>query len=63
MSTTNVAILCPGQGAQAVGMGKTWCDASPAAKQTFDEADQVLGDALGAPLEPAGSLGVAAAGS
>jgi [acyl-carrier-protein] S-malonyltransferase len=50
MSTTNVAILCPGQGAQTVGMGKAWCDASPAAKQTFDEADQVLGDSLGAPL-------------
>ncbi|MHC4651246.1 MAG: ACP S-malonyltransferase [Planctomycetota bacterium] len=42
--------MCPGQGAQTVGMGKAWCDASPAAKQTFDEAHQVLGDSLGAPL-------------
>jgi [acyl-carrier-protein] S-malonyltransferase len=31
-------------------MGKAWCDASPVAKQTFDEADDVLGDTLGAPL-------------
>jgi [acyl-carrier-protein] S-malonyltransferase len=48
--SAEVAILCPGQGAQAVGMGRAWCDASPAAKHAFDEADQVLGDALGAPL-------------
>jgi len=43
-------ILCPGQGAQAVGMGKAWYDACPAAKRTFDEADAILGDVLGAPL-------------
>ena len=45
-----VAILCPGQGAQAVGMGKAWYDASDAARATFDEADEVLGDELGGPL-------------
>jgi len=39
-------ILCPGQGAQSVGMGKAWLDASPAAKAIFDEADQILGMAL-----------------
>ncbi|MHC4128857.1 MAG: ACP S-malonyltransferase [Planctomycetota bacterium] len=48
--SAEVAILCPGQGAQAVGMGRAWCEASTAARETFDEADQVLGDILGAPL-------------
>ena len=41
--TQNSIILCPGQGAQAVGMGKEWFEASDAAKQTFTEADQILG--------------------
>jgi [acyl-carrier-protein] S-malonyltransferase len=36
-------ILCPGQGAQAVAMGKDFYDASPAAKETFDAANRVLG--------------------
>jgi [acyl-carrier-protein] S-malonyltransferase len=36
-------ILCPGQGAQAVGMGKDFYDASPVAKETFDRANEVLG--------------------
>lgn len=43
-------ILCPGQGAQAVGMGRAWCEVSAAAKAVFDEADRVLGSSLGAPL-------------
>ena len=43
-------ILCPGQGAQRVGMGKAWFDASPIAAQTFGAADKILADALGAPL-------------
>ena len=43
-------ILCPGQGAQAVGMGHAWHDASKAAAGVFAEADDVLGDSLGAPL-------------
>lgn len=42
--------LCPGQGAQAVGMGRSWFDASDAARAVFEEADAVLGDSLGAPL-------------
>ncbi len=46
----DVAILCPGQGAQAVGMGKAWVEASPEARGVFDEADAILGDSLGAPL-------------
>ena len=36
-------ILCPGQGAQAVGMGKDFYDASPASRAMFDRANEVLG--------------------
>jgi [acyl-carrier-protein] S-malonyltransferase len=36
-------ILCPGQGAQAVGMGKDYYDASPAARDVFDAANDALG--------------------
>jgi len=36
-------LLCPGQGAQKVGMGKAWFDAYPVAQQTFAAADQELG--------------------
>ncbi len=43
-------IMCPGQGAQAVSMGKAWHDASPEARAVFAQADEVLGDRLGAPL-------------
>lgn len=43
-------MLCPGQGAQAVGMGQAWHEASAAAREVFAEADEVLGGALGAPL-------------
>jgi [acyl-carrier-protein] S-malonyltransferase len=39
-------ILCPGQGAQAVGMGKAWFDASPEARGTFEEADRLLAGRL-----------------
>lgn len=35
-------VLCPGQGAQVVGMGKVWA-ADPAAAEVFAEADRVLG--------------------
>jgi [acyl-carrier-protein] S-malonyltransferase len=37
------AILFTGQGAQAVGMGKDVADASPAAADTFDRANEVVG--------------------
>jgi [acyl-carrier-protein] S-malonyltransferase len=37
------AILFPGQGAQAVGMGKDLAEAFPAAKALFDRASAVLG--------------------
>ena len=36
-------ILCPGQGAQAVGMGKDFHDAFPVARETFETANRVLG--------------------
>jgi [acyl-carrier-protein] S-malonyltransferase len=38
-----VAFLFPGQGAQAVGMGRALCAALPAAKALFDEAAAALG--------------------
>lgn len=50
MSAPPLILLCPGQGAQAVGMGKAWHDAAPEARAVFAEADQILGDRLGAPL-------------
>ena len=36
-------VLCPGQGAQAVGMGRAWAEASLAARAIFDEADRNIG--------------------
>ena len=46
MQKPRVVILCPGQGAQSVGMGQSWIDAHPASAQTFAAADEVvdLGD-------------------
>ncbi|MEL6766116.1 MAG: ACP S-malonyltransferase [Pseudomonadota bacterium] len=40
------AFVFPGQGAQAVGMGKALAEAYPAAKAVFDEVDAALGEAL-----------------
>lgn len=39
-------ILCPGQGAQAVGMARAWCEKSPEARRVFDEADRLLAGRL-----------------
>jgi [acyl-carrier-protein] S-malonyltransferase len=36
-------ILCPGQGAQVVGMGRDFYEKSPAAREVFDRADRVAG--------------------
>ncbi|MEM9414715.1 MAG: ACP S-malonyltransferase, partial [Planctomycetota bacterium] len=36
-------ILCPGQGAQTVEMGKAWTEQSAEAKAVFEEANDVLG--------------------
>ncbi len=41
-----LALLFPGQGSQFVGMGKALCEASPAARAVFEEADSVVGFAL-----------------
>ena len=45
---SEVAFLFPGQGAQAVGMGKDFADASPAAAKVYEEASDVLGWDVGA---------------
>ena len=45
---SKIAFLFPGQGSQAVGMGKDLFDNFPAAKQVFEEADEALGFPLGA---------------
>jgi len=42
-STSLVAFLFPGQGSQAVGMGKELADNYPVARRTFEEADDALG--------------------
>lgn len=36
----------PGQGAQAVGMGRSLCEAYPAARAVFEEVDAALGEPL-----------------
>ena len=42
---TRIAVF-PGQGAQAVGMGRALYDWSPAARAVFDEVDEALGEPL-----------------
>lgn len=53
---SRIAFIFPGQGSQAVGMGKELADAFPAAKAVFDEVDAALGEKLsdliwGGPIE------------
>src|SRR5262245_55825990 len=53
---SRLAFIFPGQGSQAVGMGKELAEAFPAAKAVFDEVDAALGEKLsdliwGGPIE------------
>src|SRR2546423_73825 len=41
MTQSPIAFLFPGQGSQAVGMGKELAEKYPIARQTFEEADAV----------------------
>jgi [acyl-carrier-protein] S-malonyltransferase len=47
-SSTNgsIAFLFPGQGSQAIGMGKELAEQYPIARETFEEADEALGHKL-----------------
>jgi [acyl-carrier-protein] S-malonyltransferase len=40
------AFIFPGQGSQAVGMGKALAEASPTARAVFEEIDEALGQHL-----------------
>jgi [acyl-carrier-protein] S-malonyltransferase len=42
----SIALMFPGQGSQAVGMGRALAENFPAARQAFDEIDTALGDKL-----------------
>src|SRR5580692_7919600 len=42
------AFVFPGQGSQAVGMGRALSQAFPAARRVFDEVDEALGERLSA---------------
>ena len=42
MAENIIALLFPGQGSQAVGMGKDLAEKYPVARQTFEEADDAL---------------------
>ena len=44
--STKIAFLLPGQGSQAVGMGRELAERFPIAAQTFAEADEALGFSL-----------------
>ncbi len=46
MSESLIALLFPGQGSQAVGMGKDLAEKHAVARETFQEADDALGYSL-----------------
>jgi [acyl-carrier-protein] S-malonyltransferase len=43
ISPSTIAFIFPGQGSQAVAMGKDLAEKYPVARQTFEEADEALG--------------------
>lgn len=47
MTRDKVAFVFPGQGSQSVGMGKTLCEQFSVARETFAEAEEALGFAIG----------------
>ncbi|HLE91862.1 MAG TPA: ACP S-malonyltransferase [Anaerolineales bacterium] len=46
LNPQTTAFVFPGQGSQVVGMGRDLAEAYPTAKETFDEADSILGFSL-----------------
>jgi [acyl-carrier-protein] S-malonyltransferase len=46
LNLQSTAFLFPGQGSQTVGMGKELSESYPVAKETFEEADEILGSSL-----------------
>ena len=46
LNPQTTAFVFPGQGSQAVGMGKELTETYPVAKETFEEADSILGFSL-----------------
>ncbi|MDP1779414.1 MAG: acyltransferase domain-containing protein, partial [Anaerolineales bacterium] len=46
LNLQTTAFIFPGQGSQTVGMGKDLAAQFPTAKNTFDEADSILGFSL-----------------
>lgn len=47
MTAKPIVVLCPGQGAQSVGMGRAWHEHAPAFAETFAEAETVLSSLRG----------------
>lgn len=45
-TASKIAMTFPGQGSQAVGMGKQWAENFPVAQAVFDEVDDALGEKL-----------------
>lgn len=42
LNSSTTAVIFPGQGSQVVGMGKDFAEAYPVARQTFEQADEIL---------------------